>query len=255
MKQFTQWLSSAAGTAAVLLLTIVGLVLFIVFAVAMRPILMVGFLVLAAGAAVVSALNPRFRAWLEALGEPQVRYNGLRLATDIALHPSHSWARILPSGVAVGADDLMQFVLGPVETVELPSVGSRVEQGQRLFSLQRGDRRLDVRAPVSGTVVARNESLLQTPGMVNEQPFTGGWAVRMRGEHVRSDRQHLVQGGEAKGWFRHEIDRLLTTVLSKDQVAPALPDGGELMGDLYRQIDDDEWKTLTETVFAGREGD
>lgn len=32
--------------------------------------------------------------------------------------------------------------------------------------------------------------------------------------------------------------------------APALPDGGELMGDLYKQIDDSAWKTLNETVFA-----
>lgn len=252
MKRLTECLSSAVSTAGVVLLMIVGVVLFIVFAVAMRPILMVGFLVLAIGAAVLSAFNPRFRAWFERIGEPQVRYNGLRLATDIALHPSHSWARILPSGVAVGADDLMQFALGPVDTVELPSIGSRVEQGQRLFSLQRGDRRLDVRAPVSGTVVGRNESLLESPGIVNEQPFTNGWAVRLQPDHVREDRRQLLQGHDAKGWFRHEIDRLLTTVLSKDAAAPALPDGGELVGDLHRHIDDGAWKTLTETVFGSQ---
>lgn len=249
MKRLIEWLSSAASAIGTVLLMIAGLALFIVFAVAMRPLLMVGFLVMAIGAAVASAFNPRFRAWFEEFGEPQVRYSGLRLATDIAFHPSHSWARILPSGVAVGADDLMQSALGPVETVELPSIGSRVEQGERLFALQRGDRRIDVRAPVSGTVVGRNESLLDCPGIVNEEPFTGGWAVRLRPDHAREDRRQLFQGSEAKGWFRHEIDRVLTTVLSKD-AAPALPDGGELMGDLYAQIDDSAWKTLNETVFA-----
>jgi hypothetical protein len=98
--------------------------------------------------------------------------------------------------------------------------------------------------------VGRNESLLGSPGIINEQPFTNGWAVRLRPDHVREDRRRLLQGSEAKGWFRHEIDRLLTTVLAEDAAAPALPDGGELMGDLHQQIDDNAWKTLSETVFG-----
>lgn len=255
MKRFTQWLSSTAATLGIGLLILVGLVLFALFAVAARPILMIGFLALAIGAALASAFSPRFQAWFETIGEPQVRYSGLRLATDTAFHPSHSWARLLPGGAVVGADDLMQFALGPVESVELPSIGSRVEQGQPLFALQRGDRRVDVRAPVSGTVVSTNDSLLASPKLVNEEPFTNGWAVRLRPDHAQDDRRNLLQGNQAKGWFRHDIDRLLTTVLTKGAVAPALPDGGELVGDMHEHIDDQAWKTLTETVFAAEARD
>ncbi|MHB8902305.1 MAG: glycine cleavage system protein H [Thermoguttaceae bacterium] len=251
MKSVSQWLSSVLSTAGVVALMVAALLLFLVFAVAMRPILMIGFLGLAIAAAIASAFDPRFRAWFEKVGEPEVRYNGLRLATDIDLYPGHSWARILPGGVAVGADDLVQLALGPVDAVELPAVGSRVRQGEPLFSLRHGNRRVALRAPVSGTVVDRNDSLLNSPRAVNEQPFTGGWAVRLRPEHIGDDRQQLLQGSRAKGWFRHEIDRLLATVLSKDGAVASLPDGGELMPDLHEQIDDRTWKSLTETMFAG----
>jgi hypothetical protein len=103
---------------------------------------------------------------------------------------------------------------------------------------------------VSGTVVTTNQALLQRPEIINEEPFTGGWAVRLRPDNVREDRQRLLQGKQARGWFCHEIDRLIGTVLSEKAVMPVLPDGGTLVPDLYRQIDDSTWKKLTATFFG-----
>jgi glycine cleavage system H protein len=194
--------------------------------------------------------HPGFRAWLDSSDELQISYNGLHLATDIAVHPNHRRARVSGKNAVVGADDLVQSTLGPVETVELPPMGSRVEQGERLFNLRRGDRCVEVRAPVSGTIVAANDALLQHPGLVDDDPFGRGWAVSIKADKLQEDAGRLLRGTQARSWFRQEIDRLLSTVLGQAAVQPALPDGGTFVEGLYREIDDDAWKKLTETMFG-----
>jgi len=251
MGKAIDWIARLLVVAGVTAVAIVGFVAFLVFA---RPF----FALAAIGALLVCPvlcfLSPRFRAWLAAGSDWLVSYHGLRLATDIAIHPSHSWARITPNDVAVGADDLVQATLGPVESVELPPVGARVEQGDRLFSLRRGNRSVEVRAPVSGTVVTRNEALLEYPNLVNENPFSDGWAVRLRADNIRDDARRLLRGNHARGWFRHEIDRLMGTVHAGEPSMTVLADGGTVVSDLYRQIDDVAWKKLQETFFATSPG-
>ena len=243
------WLKAGLGFIGLVLLALAGLLLFVTVAIALRPLLIVGFVVAGIGSLALSHFSPRFREWIEAAGESQVQHRGLRLATDIATHPGHSWARILPEGVAVGADDFVQTVLGPIETVELPSVGSRVQQGDRLFAVRRGDRTVEVRSPISGTVMARNEALVDRPGLLNEQPFSGGWAVRLRADDVRQDRQRLLQGKQARDWFRQEIDRLIGTLLGHESAQPTLQDGGAVVDDLYRHIDNDTWNSVKAAFF------
>ncbi|MFH1268563.1 MAG: glycine cleavage system protein H [Planctomycetota bacterium] len=250
MAYVADWLKSGLLLLGFALAATVAFALLAVFAIAMRPLLILGFVLAAMTAAVLSIFSSAFRDWFEAAGEPETHHSGLRLATDVAVHPSHSWARMAPKDVAVGADDFVQATLGPVEAVELPPVGTRVEQGDRLFFLRRGNRRVAVRAPVSGTVIDRNESLLARPEIVNEAPFTRGWAVRLQAENVPAEGNRLLRGKQARGWFRGEIDRLMMTVLADDALARALPDGGTLTGELYRHIDDLAWAELTETFFG-----
>ena len=171
------------------------------------------------------------------------------MATDIAACPGHSWARIAPDEVAIGADDLVQATLGPVEAVELPAVGARVKAGQRLFCLRRGDRSVEIQTPVSGTVLTTNEMLLSHPELFNAEPFGRGWAVRLRADDVREANQRLLRGKDARNWFRQEIDRLMGTVHPHETVMSTLADGGTVVPELYRQIDDRAWKRLTETFF------
>lgn len=253
MAHVADWLKSGLLLLGFALVAITAFALFAVLAIAMRPLLIVGLVLAAAAAVVLSIFSPAFRDWFEAAGERQTHHSGLRLATDVAVHPNHSWARMSPKDVTVGADDFVQATLGPVEAVELPAVGRRFEQGDRLFSLRRGDRSVAVRAPVSGTVIACNESLVDQPGTVNEAPFTRGWAVRLRPQRGRTEGKRLLRGKQARGWFRGEIDKLMTTVLADEALAPALPDGGTLTGELYRHIDDLAWTELTETFFGPSE--
>jgi glycine cleavage system H lipoate-binding protein len=243
------WLRRGLMLIGGLLLVPVSLILLLLSAILFWPLFL---LAVPVGVLTVAAyvVSPNFRGWLDAKIDKQAPCKGLRLAWGIDLHPSHSWARIMFWHVLVGADDLVQAALGPVQAVDLPPVGKRVEEGDRLFSLRRGNRCVEVRAPITGTVLARNEMLTKHPGFVNDEPFHRGWAVRLRAEDVGESKRRLLHGDEARTWFGREIDRLMTSLHADEEVRTCLADGGAVVHDLYRHIDDDAWKRLTESFFA-----
>jgi glycine cleavage system H protein len=203
---------------------------------------------LAAGL-VAFALSPGFRSWLAAWTEPEISHTGLRLATAAAYHPFHSWARIEGREATLGADDLVESALGPIDEVDLPRVGDYVRQGEPFARLRRGARAVALAAPVSGTVVAINGNLETVPGLVNRSPFTDGWLARVRSNSLPAERGILFRGEAARAWFRREVDRLVAR-LAPAEPSPVMADGGALVGDLYRQIDDPRWQGLAEEFFG-----
>lgn len=195
--------------------------------------------------------SERFRSWFAAEIDPDRTYKGLRLAVDVAVDPAHAWARSDGTHAVVGADDLMAAALGPVERVELPTPGRRVCYGDVLFRLQRGGRTLDVRAPVTGTVVETNDALDRAPFLVNTDPFRRGWAVKLReGPENWRDEPGLRHGAEAAAWFKTEVDRLLGVVVGDVAAAPAMADGGIVDKELYARIDDRTWPQVA-AIFGG----
>jgi glycine cleavage system H protein len=231
---------------------VVGLPILGALAFTMRGALLAIVVVVLAGGGAVYIFSRSFRGWVAAQTEPQIEYKGLRLSTDVAFHPSHSWAR-MDDTVVVGVDDVIQATLGPVEEVNLPPRGRQVRRGDQLFRLRREDRTIGVRAPVSGTVLAGNETLHSHPELINEEPFARGWAVRLRGDDVREDRRLLMRGKRARNWFHAEVDHIIGVLLADRSTAPVLPDGGVLVDQVHRHIDDVAWSRLKETMFARKQ--
>jgi glycine cleavage system H protein len=213
-----------------------------------RGVVLAGVL-LALGACLVGfTVSPAFRSWIQSWTEPEIAYSGLRLATGCAFHPAHTWARLERNEATVGADDMMQSTLGPVDGVDLPTVGTRVRQGEPFARLRHGERCLDLVSPVTGRVLSANRTLCEEPGRINAEPFGDGWIARIEGDAIKTERGRLVRGEEARAWFRREVDRLISRLLP--DAAPALPDGGVLVGELHRHIDDTHWTRLAEEFFG-----
>lgn len=249
-----RWINEGLTVAGYGLVVLVALPVVAILLVALRPVVlaaMVGAMLVGLGMWLAST---RFRDWLMAEAEDEVTYKGLRLATDVAVHPGHAWARLAGGTAWVGADDLAQAALGPVEHVEALPAGRHVVQGERLFRLGRGARTVELRAPLTGTVVKQNDTLAREPDLVNRDPFHRGWVVMLRpGPEPDARRRGLFRGHEARAWFRGEVDRLLSTALAEGTATPALADGGLLAGDFYRRIDDEAWRRVTGTLFASVE--
>ncbi len=230
----------------VLTLVLIALPLAAILGVFARLPLLIAVVVAMAIAGIVAVFSPTFREWLNAEVDQEISYNGLRLATGVAISPYHSWARITAEDVQVGADDLTQAVLGPVEHITLPHVGDHVEQGEPLFRLRHGPRFVNMRSPVSGEIIDTNQALLRTPRLVNQEPFGSGWAVRLRSDRRPNGHRGLFRGKDARAWFRLEVDRLLTALTPG---VPSLPDGGVISQMVHLHIDDDSWERVTHSFF------
>ena len=95
---------------------------------------------------------------------------------DLKFLKSHEWARVEGDGkVTVGISDHAQGLLGDLVYVELPNVGDTVEAGNASAVVESVKAASDVYAPVSGTVVAVNESLADKPETINEDAYGDGW--------------------------------------------------------------------------------
>jgi glycine cleavage system H protein len=91
--------------------------------------------------------------------------------------PEHVWVRALNGGpiVRVGITDYAQQQLGDIVAVSLPSVGMAVQTAVACADVESTKSIADVDSPVTGTVVARNSALDQTPEAINTSPYDDGW--------------------------------------------------------------------------------
>ncbi|MCB1559502.1 MAG: glycine cleavage system protein GcvH [Xanthomonadales bacterium] len=95
---------------------------------------------------------------------------------DLKFLKSHEWARVEDNGhVTVGISDHAQGLLGDLVFVELPEVGDDVEAGNGCAVVESVKAASDVYAPVSGTIVAINEALADSPETINDDAFGEGW--------------------------------------------------------------------------------
>jgi len=89
----------------------------------------------------------------------------------------HEWAQVDENNVTVGITDFAQDSLGEIVYVELPEVGQKVTQDEGFGVVESVKSVSDLIAPVSGTVVEVNESIVDNPGMLNDDPMNDGWLI------------------------------------------------------------------------------
>lgn len=101
---------------------------------------------------------------------------------DLRFSHEHEWARLEPDKqiVTVGITDFAQDKLGDVVHVELPQEGDEVQCEESFGSVESVKAVSDLFAPVSGEIVEVNDALLDSPEMVNEDPYGEAWMIRIQ---------------------------------------------------------------------------
>ena len=99
---------------------------------------------------------------------------------ELRYSDEHEWVRVEADGAAVvGITAFAAESLGDVVFVELPEVGDSVAQFQKMGEVESVKAVSDLYSPVSGTVAARNDGVVDSPELVNESPYEGGWMIRV----------------------------------------------------------------------------
>ena len=125
---------------------------------------------------------------------------------DLLYHPEHDWARFEGEEAIFGITWYAQDALGEVVFFDPPSVGSEVRAGEPYAEVESVKAVSDVFAPVSGDIVAVNESLADEPEKINDDPYGEGWLVRVSVADS-SQRESLLDAGAYRSLLEAERAR------------------------------------------------
>jgi glycine cleavage system H protein len=99
---------------------------------------------------------------------------------DLRYHPEHDWARIDGDEATLGITWYAQDSLGEVVFYDGPEIGSELAKDSPYAEVESVKAVSDVIAPLSGEVIAVNETLADAPEAVNADPYETGWMVKIR---------------------------------------------------------------------------
>ena len=102
------------------------------------------------------------------------------IPSELKYTKSHEWVRTEDDGtLTIGITDHAQELLGDLVFVELPEVGTEVTAEDAVCVVESVKAASDVYMPVTGEVVAVNDSLADAPETINDSPYDDGWLIRV----------------------------------------------------------------------------
>lgn len=100
--------------------------------------------------------------------------------TEYLYSREHEWVRVDGDLAVVGITEFAQEELGEVVFVELPEVGQVFNTGDELGTIESVKAVAEVYTPVAGEVVEVNDAVVDDPELLNDDPHTEGWLVKIR---------------------------------------------------------------------------
>ncbi|MFH1263412.1 MAG: glycine cleavage system protein GcvH [Pseudomonadota bacterium] len=106
----------------------------------------------------------------------------MEIPDDLRYTREHEWARIdlKQKTATIGLTDYAQEHLGDVVHVDLPEEGAELAREEPFGSVESVKAVSDVFAPISGKVIEINDDLLDSPEMMNEDPYGEAWLVKVK---------------------------------------------------------------------------
>jgi len=99
--------------------------------------------------------------------------------SDLKYTKEHEWVRLDGETATVGITDHAQDSLGDVVYVELPEQGAAVTKGDAFGVVESVKAVSDLYAPLSGDVVEVNDAIVDSPEVINEDPYGEGWMIKV----------------------------------------------------------------------------
>jgi glycine cleavage system H protein len=118
----------------------------------------------------------------------------------------HEWMKQENEWCRIGITDYAQRSLHEVVYVDLPNMGKSLNRNESFGTVESVKAVSEVYAPVSGEVVERNEKLLDSPELVNQDPYGAGWIVVVKPSRLKDDLKSLLSP-EAYAKFLEEVTK------------------------------------------------
>ena len=99
---------------------------------------------------------------------------------DLKYTKEHEWVAVEGDVATVGITDYAQGELGDIVFVEFPEVGDTVEKDQPFGTIEAVKAVAELFSPLSGTIEARNEDVMDDAAVINAEPYDKGWLIKIK---------------------------------------------------------------------------
>jgi len=175
--------------------------------------------------------------------------NILRIPQGLFYSKNHTWAHLDEAGVAkVGLDDLLLHITGEVKLNNLKNSGDKVTKGEVIAEIDRKGKKLRVLSPISGEIVKTNTLLIESPEIINQEPYAQGWVYKIKPSNWVSETNSYYLADDATKWSKAELLRFkdfLAASMKQHSAEPlylTLQDGGELCDNTLAELPNEVWQ-------------
>ena len=186
--------------------------------------------------------------FLKVTSPKMVKSAGFEVPENYSFHPGHTWVHDEGhQNARVGIDAFAGNLFGDIDSIELTDLNRWVRQGQKLCTVKKGDKTVDMLSPVEGVLVSINHEVLKDPNLINEDPYKNGWLCVVKAPELSVNVKNLLSGPIVPAWMQNSIVRLGGLM---QEFSPALAqDGGIPVKGLYFKVDSRVQHKLAKEFF------
>ncbi len=180
---------------------------------------------------------------------PMLIENTIHVPKGLYFDKTHTWAFMEKDGnVKVGLDDFLQHITGKLTRIMMKKPGETVRRGEKIVTIVQNGKQLNLYAPLSGTILQQNESLLSDSSIINSSPYSDGWVYLIEPRNWLREVQFMFMGEKYASWLRDEFIRLkefISASVKTNNLAYAhvvIQDGGELTDNVLAEMDPEVWE-------------
>ena len=180
---------------------------------------------------------------------PALNQNSIAAPRGLYYDKTHTWAFMEKDGmVKIGIDDFLKHITGSLTGLKMKSSGEKVRKGEKILTVIRDGKQLNLYSPVSGYIRQQNELLLNNPSKISTMPYTEGWVYQIEPINWVREVSFMFMFDKYKEWLEDEFSRLrdfLAVSANSNKVVYqhiVLQDGGELKDNVLSDLGPEVWE-------------
>jgi glycine cleavage system H protein len=93
---------------------------------------------------------------------------------------AHVWVRVEGADAVLGLSEFLQDQMGEITTLELPDIGDVIRAARKMGNAESEEASSPIESPLTGEVIDVNPEVLESPDLINSDPYGTGWLVKVR---------------------------------------------------------------------------
>lgn len=180
---------------------------------------------------------------------PALNENSILAPRGLYYDKTHTWTFMEQDGlVKIGVDDFIKHVTGSITQLKMKEPGEKVRKGEKILTVIRNGKQLNLYSPVSGYIRKQNTFLSNNPSKINYLSITDGWVYQVEPTNWKRETGFMFMFDKYREWLEDEFIRLkdfLAISANSNSVVYehiVLQDGGELKDNVLADLGPEVWE-------------